>query len=454
MNINTARLRQGKGYKNSQARNYVKEGQSLRNLRHSNTQSQGMLQPFSEIIYENNESLEMSNSKNSLYSWKHESSAPKFNSSWGKKSIRNTKVGSSLKSEYLKRNKLMNNLNSTTNLKKQLSTNKSFNSFYNKTMAKGQIHDSDSERTKQLEKIGLEKGVRKWEIKLVNQSCNEIGARKDYKPNSMSSSDFTTLKNFKTKASGLHKYKSQSNLLSTEWRSCNENQSLIEEIAYFDEKVKSMEEMMKIQNEAYEMQLAECEEKLKWKDFELKTSRDQVSQLLRIIEQITKSTHKSSFGSKTSESEDTQWIVIREQLEIENNSDSDAGLNKYKTIDRASNPPKLKEIEWISYESADGSLCLISPTWSNISEGNTGIYVEEVKRNVLQRKHDASVTDEFKLPETESICKTLESLNRPLNRRKTTNGMFEQLNRNISKSDSNERLVMTARQSFDSDVSS
>lgn len=83
-------------------------------------------------------------------------------------------------------------------------------------MAKGQIHDSDSERTKQLEKIGLEKGVRKCEIKLVNQSCNEICAKKDSKQSSFSSSDFTTLNKIKTRASGLHQYKSQSNLQSTE----------------------------------------------------------------------------------------------------------------------------------------------------------------------------------------------------------------------------------------------
>jgi hypothetical protein len=69
-----------KGNSNSQARNYAKEGRSLRNLRHSNTQSQGMLQTFSEIIYENNESLEMSNSKNSLYSLKQEPPNSKFNS--------------------------------------------------------------------------------------------------------------------------------------------------------------------------------------------------------------------------------------------------------------------------------------------------------------------------------------------------------------------------------------
>jgi hypothetical protein len=74
-------------------------------------------------------------------------------------------------------------------------------------------------------------------------------------------------------------------------------------------------------------------------------------------------------------------------------------------------------------------------------------------RNVRNGRHDSSEADELELPESESLYKTLESLNRPHNRRKTTNETFEQLNKNCSQSNYNKGLVMTARQSFDVDVS-
>jgi TRAP-type C4-dicarboxylate transport system substrate-binding protein len=77
-----------------------------------------------------------------------------------------------------------------------------------------------------------------------------------------------------------------------------------EEICNLEEKIKIMEEVVERQNEASERQNLEYKEKLKLKDGELRTSRDQVSQLLRIIEQITKVHNKSSIASKTSESED------------------------------------------------------------------------------------------------------------------------------------------------------
>jgi hypothetical protein len=330
-----------------------------------------------------------------------------------------------------------------------LSINKSQTSFYNKTMAKGQVHDSDSERIKHLEKIGQEKGVRKWEIKLVDQSNNDSGVKQDYKPTHLSSTAFSTLKNFKTRASGLYHYKSQSNLHSTEYPSRYESHNMHEEICNLEEKIKIMEEVVERQNEASERQNLEYKEKLKLKDGELRTSRDQVSQLLRIIEQITKVHNKSSIASKTSESEDNHWIVIQEQLEISNDSDVDIELNQYKTVNKVFDPSKLKEIECINYETAEGSLYLVSPTWSNISEGNTDIYVHEVMRNVRNKRHDSSESDELELPESESLYKTLQSLNRPHNRRKTTNEAFEQLNKNCSESNYNEKLVMTARQSFD-----
>jgi hypothetical protein len=400
-----------------------------------------MLQTFSEIIYENNESLEMSNSKNSLYSLKQDPPGSRFNSTWGMKNIKKSKLRNSMKSYYLKKNKHMNNLSSTSNLKKHLSTNKSLTSFYNKTMAKGQVHDSDSERIKHLEKIGHEKGVRKWEIKLVDQSNNESGVKQDYKPTHLSSSAFSTLKNFKTRASGLYHYKSQSNLHSTEYPSRYESHNKHDEIGNLEEKIKSMEEAMERQNEARERQNLEYEKKLygikydlhiitlklKSKDDELRTSRDQVSQLLRIIEQITKVHNKSSVASKTSESEDNHCIVIQEQLEISNDSDVDIDLNHYKTVNKVFDPSKLREIKWVNYETAEGSLYLVSPTWSNISEGNTDIYVHEVMRNVRNGRHDSSEADELELPESESLYKTLESLNRPHNRRKTTNETFEKL---------------------------
>ena len=80
----------------------MKEGRLLRTLRHSNTKSAGMLQPFSEVIHERNESCEFTNSKNSLYSWKNDSSGPKFSSNTTGKKTGANKVVTNFRHDYLK----------------------------------------------------------------------------------------------------------------------------------------------------------------------------------------------------------------------------------------------------------------------------------------------------------------------------------------------------------------
>jgi len=118
----------------------MKEGRILRTLRHPNTRSTGMLQPYSEIIYEGNESREVQNSKNSVHqfknSWNHNSSIPKFvSNTTGRKSGGN-KTTAKFRNDYLKKNKRMHNLSSTGNLKKHLSSSKSFSSLHSKQPSK------------------------------------------------------------------------------------------------------------------------------------------------------------------------------------------------------------------------------------------------------------------------------------------------------------------------------
>lgn len=76
-------------------------------------------------------------------------------------------------------------------------------------------------------------------------------------------------------------------------------------------------------------------------------------------------------------------------------------------------------------DSKPSAFAMVSPTCSNTSEGVVGIFVNEVKRNVKNSKPEPeSGEDTFspfniKLPETEIICNTINSLNFAKNRRNT-----------------------------------
>ena len=135
----------------------------------------------------------------------------------------------------------------------------------------------------------------------------------------------------------------------------------------------------------------EYQSQLEIKDQELKVSRDQISQLLRIIEQITINQKSSPvFNSKQSDSDDTNWIVVREQLEISDESTEKplgqgSSIANYYSKEGNYGIIKLKELEWLSSDTdAKLQIPAPSPTLSNISEGMTGIYVDEVQRNVVK----------------------------------------------------------------------
>lgn len=139
----------------------------------------------------------------------------KFHSSASNKKFGGNKVGKAFRNEYLKKKKKMSTLSSSDNLKKHLSTNKSFSSLHNKHFAKNSNLSTESERWKQLEKLGKEKGIRKCEIKLVNHSIDTGANSSDPKVSQGTGSTFASMKSILSHtAAGLHKYKSQSNLHS------------------------------------------------------------------------------------------------------------------------------------------------------------------------------------------------------------------------------------------------
>jgi len=138
--------------------------------------------------------------------------------------------------------------------------------------------------------------------------------------------------------------------------------------------------------------LKEFQSQYNKKDQELKTSRDQVSQLLRICEQLTQSNKKFfPLDSKSSDSNSTNKILIKEQLEISSQSltdkldDKDTDGEIYYIKDGNYGKIRLKELNCESFKSEEKSGNLgPSPTLSNISEGITGIFVDEVKRKFIK----------------------------------------------------------------------
>ena len=123
----------------------MKEGKLLKSLKNNvNTMSTGIIQPYSKVLIDNNDT-----------------SMPKLGSSQNHISsdgIRKSK--SSMKQNYLKKNKRISTLTSASNLKKQLTSSKSFSSLFNRHFAKQSSSNfHESERWRQLEKIGQEKGV-------------------------------------------------------------------------------------------------------------------------------------------------------------------------------------------------------------------------------------------------------------------------------------------------------
>lgn len=166
------------------------------------------------------------------------------------------------------------------------------------------------------------------------------------------------------------------------------------------------------------------DEIIRGKDSELVNSKEQINQLLRIIEQITKvkrsydsktNSKSSSTGSKNSIDMDNK-IVIQEQLEISDQVSVEKAdyVNlpsfRYSTVGAqasqyATETHKMPEINTEMIEndrkisrstckmSMGGPpnhhrLALVSPTCSNTSEGFTSIYVNEMHRNIVEDKND------------------------------------------------------------------
>lgn len=96
---------------------------------------------------------------------------------------------------------------------------------------------------------------------------------------------------------------------------------------------------------------------------------------------------------------------------------------------------KFNDFSWDS-DSKPSAFAMGSPTWSNTSEGVIGIFVNEVKRNVKNGKQETQADDDtltpfnFKLPETEVISNTIQSLNFAKNRRNTEWTLNNQIKEN------------------------
>lgn len=312
--------------KNSQAMTYLKETKILKNFKNSNSCSTGMIKPYKEVIYENSGSKD--GSKASLYSFKNDSPSIKTKNAANWKKISCHKAGRSLKFNYLKKNKKMNALSSSVNLRKHLSSSKSFSSLHGCSLMKysGSISNlkvtkdsilhspnyteklNSDDRSKYFDKLGKEKGIRKWQIKLIN---NSSGSEK-FTSNPVSSS--SALRESKSRTSrGMQKYKSQSHLHNTPtWQSCVEAKKSLDQIILLESKLNEAESKLKLQRKHYENRELELNQhfqaEIKEKDEEIATSKTQISQLLRIIEQITQNTHSNSKGKLRMEGEKSPFL--------------------------------------------------------------------------------------------------------------------------------------------------
>lgn len=227
----------------------------------------------------------------------------------------------------------MNTLSSTSNLQKQLVSSKSFTTLFNRHFAKqNAISSQDSDRWKQLEKIGQEKGIRKWEIKLVNHSQENI---KHADVNAFKDNDKRSFTNreFNTHSAEVYKYKSNPwfDYEHDEINSLN-NQKLLDKVSKLEHRISVLE-----YKREYELKQAsireqeirhECESILKAKETELLNSRNQINHLLRIIEQMATvkmketSTLESKGSSTERKSSDDNRIIIQERLEITDEGDN------------------------------------------------------------------------------------------------------------------------------------
>ncbi|CAI2384990.1 unnamed protein product [Moneuplotes crassus] len=377
LNVNSSKLKvkNFSSKKSTQARSYIKDGKMLSTYKHMNTKSTGMIQPFSEVIYEGNESCELSNSKNSLYS----SNIPRFGNNTTNRKIGSNKAVTKFRNDYLKKKRRMKTLNSTHSLKKSASSSKSFSSLNSKQVYMSKNVEKDQKNNSGIASIGNEKGIRKCEIKLINKSDEgAVGT------------------NFSSRTSCLQRYRSQSHLPSTECFSKTESQILHDEIQNLEVKISVLEgKLCQEQKNSIikqEKMKEEFQAQLSKKDQELKVSRDQISQLLRIIEQMTNSQKLRSGQSKISESNETQCIKVKENFEVSSSdlTNKQVDINSdgtYYIKEGNYGNIKLKELDCGSYDSDKMSIPGPSPTLSNISEGIAGIYslnVNEVQRNIVK----------------------------------------------------------------------
>jgi len=170
--LNTRKIKPGHK-KNSQAMSYMKETRMLRSLNSGNTKSTGVLKPFRDATQESSETINNARRSN-CHTLKHESPLSILKGSYSCKKLATHRVGKSLRFDYVNKKKRMNKLNSSTNLKKHLSTSKSFSSLQPSSNCK---NSSVTDFGKQMQH---EKGVRKCEIKLVNQSTDMMRKSKRY----------------------------------------------------------------------------------------------------------------------------------------------------------------------------------------------------------------------------------------------------------------------------------
>lgn len=273
-------------HKKSQARDYIKEWRSLRSLRNSNTQSLTSLKPLSDVLAEDNLSSERSHNLTTNSNLKHDSF--KFHSSASSKKFGSHKVGKAFRKEYIKKKQRMNTLNSTSNLRKHLSTSKSFTSLHPK-------NSIENDRLRNLEK--LSKGVRKWEIELVPK----ILYRNSEKP--------------------LAHYKSQSTIIpSINCTNCESVKLLETEICALKNQISVLEYKREFELKQYEVKeskfIQDYEAKLQEKDIEIERSKVQITQLMNIMKQLAK--QRSAFNEQDSlcdTMEDLQNMVVQELLE-------------------------------------------------------------------------------------------------------------------------------------------
>lgn len=109
---------------------------------------------------------------------------------------------------------------------------------------------------------------------------------------------------------------------------------------------------------------------------------------------------------------------------------------KYASQGGHSNRLALKDLDYLDYESESKAshLNMVSPTLSNVSEGITGIFVNEMHRNVVKGVNSShssqpSGSYNFCLPETENFCNTLTSLNQNVKNTVNPYGSLNNLNK-------------------------